>query len=113
LGTNKVKMKTIEGKITQDADRLDAIGAIGIARLFTFGGSMGREIYNPEKKLVKYKTLNKLDWKINTSLHHFDEKLLHIKKRMNTKSGKQLAARRHQFMLRFLDQFHKEWKNLQ
>jgi len=112
LGTNKVKMTTIEGKIVQDADRLDALGAIGIARLFAFGGMKGREIHNPEKKIVKYKTIKALRWLQNTSLHHFEEKLLFLKNRMNTKTGKKLALRRHKFMKHYLAEFHREWKGL-
>ncbi len=110
LGTNHEVMKSLEGKIVQDADRLDAIGAIGIARLFTFGGSKGREIHNPEKKLVRYKSIKQLKWSTNTSFHHFEEKLLHLKNLINTKTGKQMALSRHKFMLTFLEEFHKEWK---
>ncbi len=113
LGTNKAKIKSIEGKIVQDADRLDAIGAIGIARLFAFGGSKGREIHNPNKKLVRYKSLKGFKWSTNTSLHHFHEKLLFLKNRMNTKTGKRLALKRHKFMLAYLKEFHSEWKSLE
>ncbi|HEV8601272.1 MAG TPA: HD domain-containing protein [Patescibacteria group bacterium] len=109
LGTNKKKMKTIEGKIVQDADRLDAMGAIGIARLFAFGGRMRREIHNPGKKVKIYKSLKNFRWSTNTSLHHFEEKLLFLKDRMNTKTGRQLAIRRHKFMEEFLKHFHQEW----
>ncbi len=113
LGTNKAKMKTIEGKIVQDADRLDAIGAIGIARLFAFGGSKGREIHNPGKKRVKYKSVKQLKWSTNTSLHHFSEKLLFLKDRMNTKTGKRFALKRHKFMQNYLKEFHREWKSIE
>lgn len=86
--------KTIEGKIIQDADRLDAIGAIGIARVFAFGGANGQQIYNKDKP---------------SSIKHFYEKLLHLKDAMHTQYAKKMAHKRHQFMQRFLKQFYQEW----
>lgn len=109
LGTNKHKMMTIEGKVVQDADRLDAIGAIGIARLFAFGGKFGRQIHDPEKKVKLYKSLRNFKWTTNTSLHHFNEKLIHIKDRMNTVTGKRMARRRHSFLEVYLKEFYKDW----
>jgi uncharacterized protein len=104
-GTNKTKMKTLEGRIVQDADRIDAIGAIGIARVFAYGGYRGREIYNPNiKPRRSYKSL-----KSNTTVNHFYEKLLLLKDRMNTKTGKKMAEERHKFIEQFLKQFYKEW----
>ena len=101
-------MKTLEGKIVQDADRLDAIGAIGIARTFAYGGSKGREIYNPEIKPVFHATFE--DYKKTTAptLNHFFEKLLLLKDLMNTKTAKQMANERHLFMEQFLTIFFME-----
>jgi uncharacterized protein len=99
---------SIEMGIVQDADRLDAIGAIGIARAFTYGGFKGREIYNPE--IVPNLNMTKEEYKntVAPSLNHFYEKLLLLKDKMNTATGRQLAQQRHDFMLAYLDQFYME-----
>ena len=101
-------IKSLEGKIVQDADRLDAIGAVGIARTFAYGGFKKREIYNPNIKPALHNNFQ--DYKKNQSptINHFYEKLLLLKEKMNTKTGKLLAEKRHQFMLQFLNQFFKE-----
>lgn len=98
-----------ELEVVQDADRLDAIGAIGIARAFTFGGFKNREIYNPEIPPVQF--TNKEDYKNTTAptINHFYEKLLLLKDKMNTETGKRLASERHEFMEMYLKQFYKEW----
>lgn len=105
----KDKMKTIEGKIVQDADRLDVIGAIGIARIFAYGGFMKREIYNPDVKPVMHKTFSHYKTHKGTSMNHFYEKVLLLKDRLNTKTAKQIAEQRHQFVENYVKQFLKEW----
>lgn len=108
---NSFEEKTFTSKemeIIQDADRLDAIGAIGIARTFNYGGHKGSEIYNPDIEPVKHQS--KEDYKNSNAptINHFYEKLLLLKDSMNTKKGKQLAKQRHKFMEVYLKQFYKE-----
>jgi len=107
-GFDKLSFQSPELSIVQDADRLDAIGAIGIARTFNYGGFKGREIYNPEiKPNLK---MSKEEYKNTTapSINHFYEKLLLLKDKMNTVTGKKLAEQRHAFMETYLQQFFME-----
>lgn len=104
----KTPMKTKEGEVVQDADRLDALGAIGIARTFAYGGFTKREIYNPDINPQNYKTSEEYKTNNNPSINHFYEKLLLLKDRMNTKSGSEMAQERHLFMEKYLEQFYKE-----
>ena len=103
-------MQTLEGQCVQDADRLDAIGAIGIARCFAYGGHAGRLMHDPDEAPVLHQTAAAYKaWK-GASLNHFYEKLLLLKDRMNTPTGRALAEPRHRFMEDFVAQFLEEWK---
>ncbi len=106
----KSKIKTKEGMAVQDADRLDALGAMGISRTFAYGGSKGREIYNPKIKPQTHRTFKQYKNNHGTSINHFYEKLLLLKNLMNTATAKKIAARRHKFIEKFLAEFFKEWE---
>lgn len=108
LGT--VTFKSKELNVVQDADRLDAIGAIGIARAFTYGGYKNRVLYDPA--IPTNLNMSKEEYKNTTAptLNHFYEKLLLLKDLMKTETGKLMAQQRHEFMLSYLDQFYAEWE---
>ncbi len=109
-GNEKQQFRSIELDIIQDADRLDALGAIGIARTFNYGGFKGRSLYDPQiKPNLK---LSKAEYKASNAptINHFYEKLLLLKDKMNTNTGRQMAEERHTFMLEFLEHFYQEWE---
>ena len=109
LETNN-KPNSIELDVVQDADRLDAIGAIGIARCFNYGGFKNRKLFDPSIKPNLKMSKNEYKNSKAPTINHFYEKLLLLSDKMNTKTGKKIAKERHQFMTEYLDQFHAEWE---
>tara|TARA_R110002072_G_scaffold303060_1_gene492405 strand:+ start:6100 stop:6762 length:663 start_codon:yes stop_codon:yes gene_type:complete len=105
----KVEMKTLEGRIVQDADRLDAIGAIGIARTFAYGGNRNQVIYEPDTEAMMHNSFEDYHTSKTNTINHFYEKLLLLKDRLNTPTGKRIGQERHQMMEIFLENFFKEW----
>lgn len=99
-----------EGMVVRDADRLDAIGAIGIARAFAFGGNRGRLLYNPAIPPEMHDSFEAYRSSDAPTINHFYEKLLLLKDRMHTKTGSEMAAERHRFMEQYLNQFFDEWQ---
>jgi len=108
-GGRKTDLLSVEAKIVQDADRLDAIGAIGIARAFAYGGKKGQPIYDPSINVREEMTLEEYRKGKSSSVHHFYEKLLKLKELLNTETAKRMSNKRQQMMEAFLEQFYQEW----
>ena len=106
----KSGITTTEGMVVQDADRLDALGAVGIARAFAYGGYKKREIYNPGIKPVMHQNFEEYKNSEGTTINHFYEKLLLLKERMNTETAREMAEKRHGYMEEFLNRFYEEWE---
>ncbi|MFK7695107.1 HD domain-containing protein [Paenibacillus sp. HJGM_3] len=110
-GGHNPPMRTLEGQVVQDADRVDALGAVGIARTFVYAGAKGHSMHDPALCSREAMSVEEYRSERNqTAVNHFYEKLLRLKDRMNTATGRQLAEERHAFMERFLEQFYREWE---
>ncbi|MGF2616776.1 HD domain-containing protein [Rossellomorea vietnamensis] len=112
-GGKEAALHTLEAKVVRDADRLDAVGAIGIARTFAYGGKKGNPIYEPGFSVREKMTLEEYRNGKSSTIHHFYEKLLLLKDLMCTETGRAIAEERHEFMELFLKQFYKEWNGQQ
>jgi len=103
------EMPLLEGRVVQDADRLDAIGAIGIARTFAYGGHVGQPIHDPLVPPQRHDSFEAYKNSRGTSINHFYEKLLLLKDRMQTPTGRRMAEDRHRYLEQFLERFFQEW----
>lgn len=112
-GNHRVDFHSAELAVVQDADRLDAMGAIGIARAFNYGGFKNRKLYDPQIPPNLQKTREEYKHNNEPTINHFYEKLLLLKDRMNTATGKLMAVKRHQFMERYLEEFFNEWDGME
>ena len=109
-GNNTVEVATVEDAIVQDADRLDALGAVGIARTFIYGGNKRHALYDPDRTAREELTFELYSKEDTTRINHFYEKLLRLKDLMHTDAAKNVAEARHQFMEVYLEQFYEEWE---
>jgi uncharacterized protein len=105
-------VSSLEGALVQDADRLDAIGAIGVARAFAYGGHKGRSLHDPTVEPVQHGTFEAYKGNTGPTINHFYEKLLHLRDRLHTPAARRVAESRHGFMEQFLAQFLREWDRL-
>ncbi|NJL96153.1 MAG: HD domain-containing protein [Anaerolineae bacterium] len=103
-------MPTLEGQVVQDADRLDALGAVGIARVFAYGGHVGSPLHDPTEAPRLHTSFADYKQKRGSSIAHFYEKLLLLRDRMHTATARQIAAERHVFMETYLERFFQEWE---
>ncbi|MCR9173950.1 MAG: HD domain-containing protein [bacterium] len=104
------EMNSLEGRIVQDADRLDAIGAIGVGRTFAYGGHKGQPMYDPNIPVKMHDSFEEYANSKGTTINHFHEKLLLLADRMSTKTAQEIGAKRHRLMERFLNDFLNEWE---
>jgi uncharacterized protein len=111
-GGNGITLDTIEGKIVQDADRLDALGAIGTARTFMYSGAKGQAMFDPKIEVRDSMSYEQYRNEKSTAINHFYEKLFLLKDTLQTESAKKIAQERHDFMKQFVDQFMKEWNEI-
>jgi uncharacterized protein len=102
-------MPSLEGRLLLDADRLDAMGAVGIARCFAYGGKKGRLLYDPQEEARAFTDMESYRNHAGSSLNHFYEKLFHLQNQMQTAAARQVAAERHRFMEEFVERFKREW----